>query len=76
MRKCKDQANYPIFSDIPPINLPQSAESFNNFSELFEGGFHRIMYLAAKLCHLYLKSISEQQLTKQPVIVKIVTMRR
>ena len=75
MRKCKDQANYPIFSDIPPINLPQSAESFNNFSELFQGGFHRIMYLAAKLCHLYLKSISEQ-LNKQQVIVEIVKMRR
>ena len=75
MRKCKDQANYPIFSDIPPINLPQSAESFNNFSELFEGDFHRIMFLAAKLCHLYLKSISEQ-LNKQPVIVEIVKIRR
>ena len=77
MRKCKDQANYPIFSDIPPINLPQSAESFHNFSEQFEGGFHRIMYLPAKLCHL--KSISEQ-LNKHSdlcsvIIVKLVTIR-
>ena len=37
MGKCKDQANYPIFSDIPPINYPQSAETLNNFFEMFEG---------------------------------------